>query len=65
MLTYFDSLDSPSRKRYMEKIGDIGGIDPYVIESEKFNCSIENFPAVTYPDIVYYYLVVVPLQQTN
>ena len=38
----------------MEKISVLGGIDPYVIESEKFNCNIENFPAVTYPDIVNY-----------
>ena len=53
-MNYFDSLDPPSRKRYMEKISVIGGIDPYVIESEKFNCNIENVPAFTYPDIVNY-----------
>ena len=54
MNSYFESLDPPSRKRYMEKISAIGGIDPYAIKSEKFDCNIENFPAVTYPDIVNY-----------
>ena len=38
----------------MEKIGVIGGIDPYFIKSEKFDWNIENFPAVTCPDIVHY-----------
>ena len=52
MNSYFETLDPPSRKRYMEKISIIGGIKTYVIESEKFDCIIENFPAVTYPDIV-------------
>ena len=54
MNSYFKSLDPPSRKRYMKKISGIGGIDPYVIKSEKFDCNVKNFPAVTYPDIVNY-----------
>ena len=54
MNSYFETLDPPSRKRYMEKISIIGGIKTYVIKSEKFDCNIENFPAVTYPDIVNY-----------
>ena len=54
MNSYFESLDPPSHKRYTEKISVIGGIDPYAIKSEKFDCNIENFPAVTYPDIVNY-----------
>ena len=49
-----DEFHPPSRKRYMEKISVIGGIDPYAIKSQKFDCNIENFPAVTYPDIVNY-----------
>ena len=36
----------------MKKISVIGGIQPYIIESEKSDCHIENFPAVTYQDIV-------------
>ena len=32
----------------MEKLSVIGGTDPYVTESEKFDRSIENFPAVTF-----------------
>ena len=35
----------------MEKTSVIGGIDPYATKSEKFDCNIENFAAVTYPDI--------------
>ena len=55
MNSNFESLDPPSHKRYLEKISVIGGrIDPYAIKSEKFDCNIENFPAVTYPDIVNY-----------
>ena len=54
MNSYFESLDLPSRKGCIEKISAIGGIDPYVIKSEKFDCKTENFPAVTYPDIVNY-----------
>ena len=54
MNSYFECLDPPSRKRYMEKISVIGGIDPYFIKSEKFDWNIENFPAVTCPDIVHY-----------
>ena len=38
----------------MEKICVIGGLDPYAIKNEKFDCNIERFPAVTYPDIVNY-----------
>ena len=66
-MNYFDSLDPPCCKRNMEKISVIGGVDPYVIENEKFNCNIENFPAVTYPDIVNYLMFGSrpPLQQTN
>ena len=41
----------------MEKISAIGGIDPYAIKSEKFDCNIENFPAVTCPDIVNYLII--------
>ena len=54
MNSYFESLDPLLRKRYMEKISVIGGIDSYIIKSEKFDCNIESFPAVTYQDIVTY-----------
>ena len=54
MNSYFESLDPRPRKRYIEKISVVGGIDPYAIKSEKFDCNVENFPAVTYPDIVNY-----------
>ena len=40
MNSNFESLDPPSRKRYLEKISVIGGrIDPYAIKSEKFDCN--------------------------
>ena len=35
----------------MEKTSVIGGIDPYAIKSQIFDCNIENFAAVTYPNI--------------
>ena len=34
----------------MKKIHVIAGIDPYVIESQKFDCNTEKFPAITHPD---------------
>ena len=54
MNSYFESLDPPSPKRYMEGISVLGGTYPYVIKSERSDCNIENLPAVTYPDIVNY-----------
>ena len=32
----------------------IGGIDPYVIESQKFDCNIEKFQAIAHPDFINY-----------
>ena len=54
MNSYFESLDHVKDiwKKYV-----IGGLDPYAIKSEKFDCNIESFPAVTYPDIVNYLIL--------
>ena len=49
---YANDCRSPSGKRYTEKINVIGGIDPYVTESEKFDCTIENVPAATYSNML-------------
>ena len=53
-MVYFDNLDAPSQKRYMEKISLIGGIDPYTIHNSLFETNLEQFPSVTAYDIVYY-----------
>ena len=49
------SLDLPLRKRYEEKLSVIGAIDPYVTESERFDCSMETFYcSYFYPDVADY-----------
>ena len=35
-MTYFEKLDTPSQKRYLEKITEIGGIDPFVVDENSF-----------------------------
>ena len=51
---YVDSLEAKEKERYLSKIEQIGGIDPYQVDdlSSDWNC----LPAVTYPDIVNYLL---------
>ena len=51
---YVDSLEAKEKERYLSKIEQIGGIDPYQVNdlSSDWNC----LPAITYPDIVNYLL---------
>ena len=51
---YFDTLDSPAKKRYCKKLKLIDDIDPCAIEDENFTYNINCFPAIAYPALLNY-----------
>ena len=53
---YLKSLDNKMAQRYKEKIGIIKNLDPYTLKRKELNENIELYPAVTYPDMVNYFL---------
>ena len=53
---YLKSLDNKTAQRYKEKIGIINNLDPYTLKRKELNENIELYPAVTYPDMVNYFL---------
>ena len=52
----YSDFDETSRKRYDEQISIIDGIDPYTLKKSQLSSEFENFPHITYPDIVNYLL---------
>ena len=52
----YSDFDETSRKRYDEQISIIEGIDPYTLKKSQLSSEFENFPHITYPDIVNYLL---------
>eukprot|EP00795_Rhopilema_esculentum_P001847 gene1847-16340_t len=50
----YSDFDETSRKRYDEQISIINGIDPYTLKKSQLSSEFENFPHITYPDIVDY-----------
>ena len=52
--SYYSTLDPPSRKRYNEKIELIENKDPYTLSENEFSVDFDNFPSISYPDIVNY-----------
>ena len=53
---YFIKLSTASKERYEEKIEKIEGTDPFSLSKSEFNSFGENYPNITYPDIVNYLL---------
>ena len=53
---YAKCLANDVQKRYIEKISIINFIDPYIMKKCELNFDVENYPKVTYPDIVNYLL---------
>ena len=47
-------MDPPSRKRYNEKTVLIENKDPYTLSENEFSADLDNFPSISYPDIVNY-----------
>ena len=53
---YLQSLNIEAAERYRNKISVIGNIDPYTLKKKELVESIDLYPAITYPDIVNYFL---------
>ncbi|KAL3887568.1 hypothetical protein ACJMK2_027507 [Sinanodonta woodiana] len=51
---YIDSLDHQHRERYIQKLKDVSGIDPYQVKLKKFSAKEEQLPDVTFGDIIMY-----------
>lgn len=52
-MSYVSTLDPPSKKRYLEKLKLIDGVDPY-IESDDFSTAFDDLPPITYMDVINY-----------
>ena len=51
---YRDRLEPITKARYMEKIKQINGKDPYEMSKDEWKLDFQDWPDVTYPDIVNY-----------
>ena len=51
--SYMSTLDPPSKKRYIEKLKLIDGIDPYTAEND-FSRAFDHLPPITYMDVINY-----------
>ena len=54
MSEFTSNLDPPSLQRYKEKLIAIENIDPYLLEEADFSTCFDDFPDITYSDIVNY-----------
>ena len=52
--SYYSTLDPPSRKRYNEKTELLDNKDPYTLSENEHSVDFDNFPSISYPDIVNY-----------
>ena len=48
------SLDGKSKERYLQKLALIDDVDPYTIPKNSWSEKEEDYPEITYPDIVSY-----------
>ena len=53
-ISYRDSLDTITKARYVDKLKEIDGKDPYEMEKAEWSADMSEWPEVTYPDIVNY-----------
>ena len=51
---YLETLEHDAKFRYLEKIREIDGIDPYSIPKADWTTNLEEFPPVSWPDLVMY-----------
>ena len=52
--SYYSTLDPWSQKRYNEKTELIEKKDRYTLSENEFSVDFDNFPSISYPDIVNY-----------
>ena len=55
--SYYSTLDPPSRKRYNEKTELIENKDPCTLSENEFSVDFDNFPSMSYPEIVNYQII--------
>ena len=55
--SYYSTLDPRSRKRYNEKTELIENKDPYTLSENEFSVDFDNFPSISYPEIVNYQII--------
>ena len=55
--SYYSTLDPPSRKRYNEKAELIENKNPYTLFENEFSVDFDNFPSISYPEIVNYQII--------
>ena len=53
---YYQRLEPKTKLKYKEKIDLIFNCDPYTIKKDEMMTEIENFPSISYQDIVNYFL---------
>ena len=51
---FYSTLDPPSQKRYNEKTELIENKDPDTLSENEFSVDFDNFPSISYSDIVNY-----------
>ena len=52
--SYYSTLDPPSQKRYNEKTELTEDKDPHTLSENEFSVDFDNFPPISYPDIINY-----------
>ena len=52
--TYLEALPTDAKFRYLQKISDIDGTDPYSLPKSAWTTNLEEFPAISWPDLVMY-----------
>ena len=65
MENYKETLDKEAHRRYLEKISDIGDLNPNQIEKSKWSSDHALFPNVTYLDLVNYFIFLPSNSCTN
>ena len=51
---YSASLEGKSKERYQQKLALIDGVDPYTIPKKDWSEKVDDYPSISYPDIVNY-----------
>ena len=54
---YLESLSTDAKDRYLEKIKLVDNTDPYTDSKKTWSRAVEDYPGVSYPDIVAYLLL--------
>ena len=61
---YSASLEGKSKERYQQKLALIDGVDPYTISKKDWSEKVDDYPSISYPDIVNY-LIFTPSAYTS